>query len=378
MLEGPFGKSLTYGAIIGVLDDALRATYLRKAWHPWIDALAAGALGSLVARPRRSRRALLAGAAALAALPVGAFALLCASGAIVAVPTMLAILTAGVLTRAASDMLGRLQERVALAKDLELGRLVQALTVPERRAAAVGGWEYSVHHEPYGAMSGDWFQVWEAPPGSDAVAVIAAGDVVGKGPSAALITALIAGQWQEAARGWGATVEPTAYVAHLNRMIWTTFREQQYSTLNLAVLRESSIDLLAIGGPRWLRFTANASGDLIGTMVRTPMANPVGSRPSVADDVSPILTVEARPGDLFLCYTDGVLDSALARTKMLKEVERSRIAATRPDATETIVALLRKHGAGSALPDDATVVVVRRPLPAEKPSAVPIDQKNVA
>lgn len=104
---------------------------------------------------------------------------------------MLAILAVGSFMRIVRNSFESARDKLMLSRDLELGRAVQALLLPEHMEGETAtGWKYRVSFKPYGAMSGDWVKVYHTPSDAPkAFSVIAMGDVVGKVPGAALVTA---------------------------------------------------------------------------------------------------------------------------------------------------------------------------------------------
>ena len=62
----------------------------------------------------------------------------------------------GWFIRAGHHLLKTASSRASLAKDLEMGSLVQRLLLPDRFSGRIGKWNYKVVFRPHGAMSGDW------------------------------------------------------------------------------------------------------------------------------------------------------------------------------------------------------------------------------
>jgi hypothetical protein len=247
-------------------------------------------------------------------------------------------------------------ERVGLRKDLELGAAVQTLLFPQDRAGVFEGWRYQLVFRPYGAMSGDWYQYYKTPPGASApLAVLAIGDVVGKGSSAALATAMIAAVWASCSERWSAgDFDLQELVEALHRSLWRTYRGAQNSTLSLIVLRPESAELLTIGAPSWLDVRAN--GDV--TPIIVPAMDPLGMGVGERVPVTRIREGSAQKGSLLTAYSDGVMEGGRARMAFARALKRQ--GALPDDPFPVVEKTMTDIGAGSVLPDDFTLLMVQR------------------
>jgi hypothetical protein len=94
-------------------------------------------------------------------------------------------------------------ELTSINERLELARSVQQMLMPRALESRVGDFEYKVFFDPAEKMSGDWFNIWTDDDGELRLFI---GDVVGKGPSAALAVSVVASVFSECKRS-GATLE---------------------------------------------------------------------------------------------------------------------------------------------------------------------------
>jgi hypothetical protein len=240
-----------------------------------------------------------------------------------------------------------------LNKDLQLGRTVQDLLLADLRHGSIGPWDFEITWKPYGPMSGDWVQVFrnEAPRPGEPLGAIAIGDVVGKGPSAALNTAVIASVWKRL------TEAPESFTAErfareLDSLIKLTFRGQQNTTLSLAILYESEIHVTAFGAPHWLHLLTDGTAP----SVQVPRQNPLGLgklRPNISSTV-----LQPRPGELLVGYTDGVVDGARAMMEFRKIYKQAAEQGALDFAT--VLGILQGMTENHALPDDFTLLQIRR------------------
>lgn len=246
-----------------------------------------------------------------------------------------------------------LAEKVRLSRDLELGRTVQALILPDENKGRIGAYEYEVRQQPLGLMSGDWLQIYRKP--GTIEGVIAIGDVVGKGPSAALNTAAIACMWHAFCARWDKEeIDVTEFIATLDAAIRATFKGQQNTTLSLAHVAEERVTLFSYGAPNWMKVAGRKAADVL----LQPM-NPLGGMSSsVWQEPAPF---ELGMKDVLVAYSDGVLDGSRDRHQFVKAIRLE--AGTGPLPDGRVLELLQKvsaEGREKRLPDDATILVLKR------------------
>jgi hypothetical protein len=235
--------------------------------------------------------------------------------------------------------------RAELARELALGQAVQALLLPEAREGRLGAYRYRFRFAPYGPMSGDWFQL--VAPRPEAGGVLFVGDVVGKGASAALVTAAIAA---ELAR-LGAAADPSpaavqAWLAELGRVIGALFRGAQATTISVAVVRGEALWLAQIAAPRWVHF--HADGDV------EPLTFGGGAPLGLGAATPAAPTAFALPErHVLAAFTDGVPGA---------HQPRARLRDARGDGASLVERIDAAFTAGPADPrdDDATVLLLER------------------
>lgn len=247
--------------------------------------------------------------------------------------------------------------RAVMEKDLELGRAAQSTFIPAMREGALGSWRFDVRFEPFGPVSGDWVQVFVAPAGraDGLVGAFAIGDVVGKGVAAALNTAVIASVWSRHARVWEEGAAFSAEILEeLEGSIHGTFAGTQNSSIALALLYETHIEVCAAGTLPWALVLAN--GEV--TRLKAPPCDPLGLKPKRSRAI-PWRCVEVPSGATLVAFTDGVVDGSQAYTvfcRMLTSAGAKGMATT----FASIAATALSAGAASAVPDDKTIVMLRR------------------
>jgi PAS domain S-box-containing protein len=183
-------------------------------------------------------------------------------------------------------------ERTEVADSLQQGLLPPELP-------AMGNWSPAAHYQPAGeasAVGGDFYDVFRI----DGGWMLVVGDVAGRGPSAATLTALARYTLRTAGVLTG---DPQIALASLNR----TLRERDRLSLCSAcivVLSESphgaQADVLCAGHPP--PFVVR--GESVEQVGRSgPMLG------ALEVDDWPVETARLDPGDMLVLYTDGVIDA---------------------------------------------------------------------
>ncbi|HEX4805506.1 MAG TPA: SpoIIE family protein phosphatase [Conexibacter sp.] len=152
-------------------------------------------------------------------------------------------------------------------------------------------------------VGGDFYDVFEADGGWLAIL----GDVCGKGPQAAALTALARYTARAAALH---TSEPGEILAQLNEAMLRSATDHRFATAFLA-----RVETGAAGGGSGARVTCATAGHPEGLLLRAGGAvetvggpgHPLGIRPAPRFHRA---QAELRPGDTLLLYTDGLVDLA--------------------------------------------------------------------
>ena len=104
--------------------------------------------------------------------------------------TLLGIVTLAILAR---DLIRDRREKQRMAAELEAGRAVQQVLIPEE-IPTIPGFNIQSVYKPYGEVGGDFFQVLPVKSGNGVGGVLVIiGDVSGKGMPAAMTVSLLVG-----------------------------------------------------------------------------------------------------------------------------------------------------------------------------------------
>jgi sigma-B regulation protein RsbU (phosphoserine phosphatase) len=276
----------------------------------------------------------------------------------------------GELAESFNQMTGNLErllviekEKERLQTEIEIAREVQGQLYP-KEAPPTCGLRLTVRCDPARIVSGDYYDYQEIAAGKVAFAI---GDVAGKGISAALLMATL----QAALRAQITSYQPVrenecsrlpemdaaTLVSQLNKQIYAHTSPEKYATFFFALFDEKT---------RTLSYT-NA-GHLSPLLFRNGDVLPLDSNGTVVG-AFPFATYDEScitmgPGDLLVCYTDGITEPENAYGEMFGEerlIELVQKHARRDDheIVETVLEAVRSWTATPELHDDMTLLLAR-------------------
>ncbi len=353
-VDTPNGKVPSYFAVVSMMNAVLTRAFL---YQPLTVAaflaLAFPILLGLLTR-RRAQTALTVTGAATAVWIVVCLGALLTAGWIF--PCVEIVLAAGVgwLLRLAHHLTVTLGEKLALSREMDMGRAVQLLLLPRERRGRIGPFEYQVLYRPYWSMAGDWFQVFE----DKGRGVLAFGDGVGKGPSAALNTAVIAAAWASSREAWKlGPIDAPLFAKTVDNLVRTTFAGEQCTTLSVVVLEGSAVQVGACAAQRWLHVVEATKKVQI---LKHPKSDLLGLGQDSVSEPLILRPVELAEGDFLLGFTDGVLDGGAGIKRFANVVQDTRPDFDSPRLFDIIAQLATDSGRQDVLPDDVTLVMIRR------------------
>jgi serine phosphatase RsbU (regulator of sigma subunit) len=263
----------------------------------------------------------------------------------------------------------RAASRAALAREVELAATVQAELLPGRGphvhgdVTVVGSWR------PATRCGGDFWGAYPLPGGRVLVAI---GDVTGHGVAPAMVTAAALGACEVYVRRSGGRLDLAELMAALDVAVRRVGGGELAMTCFAAVLDPATRDLTYAScghtAPYLCRAPAGRGTEISALVGR---GNPLGAgMPSVPRVVHRSL----EPGDLVVCYTDGVIEAQDPAGQpfgdrrlqhLLKRLDRSRLVPM--SVHELVQAGVSAHRAGRPLGDDETVVVAQVAAPEAAP-----------
>jgi serine phosphatase RsbU (regulator of sigma subunit) len=262
------------------------------------------------------------------------------------------------------------QEKVylrALEREMEIGRQIQASFLPSQ-LPRLSGWEIAASFQAARQVAGDFYDVFPLQSGATLGLVI--GDVCDKGVGAALFMTLFRSLIRALAGfGDGGPGSPTTSEGRARQLTRTVLRTNTYITLNHAQANMFATLFFAILDP--------ATGDL--TYINAGQEPPLilhagGIKARLATTGVPVgLFAEVEyqagvarlePGEIFLGFSDGVIDAQDAsgerfgRERLHREAEEPSPSAR--SLLDRIQARLNLHVSDAEPFDDITMLALRR------------------
>jgi len=274
----------------------------------------------------------------------------------------------------------RLERDLAMAREVQLRLLPPAPPQPRRAeiaaaflpARSIGGDMYDFLD--YGAAGNALYKTSQR----KRIAIVL-GDVSGKAAPAALYAALVSGILRSLA---ARRLPPADLLAELNNQLQERKLDSQYVTMLMAVWNDETrtLQIANAGSVQPLYVTTsvtdtNSDGKLPaagpdcasggGFTVNTVQAEgfPLGLFPNAQYEE---LTIAARPGDLLVFFSDGIVDAENGEGEMFGTERLTAVLREHPSAcnsaqatVDAILAAVAAFQAGTAHFDDETLVVLR-------------------
>jgi serine phosphatase RsbU (regulator of sigma subunit)/pSer/pThr/pTyr-binding forkhead associated (FHA) protein len=240
-----------------------------------------------------------------------------------------------------------------MAQELERAAEIQNHLLPAD-GPPIPGYQVFGSSVPCRAVGGDYYDYIELPGGRYAIGL---GDVAGKGLPAALLMCSLHATLRALME---LDLPPAETMVRLNRLLARSIPANRFVTFFLGILDPARHALLYVNAGHNAPFLVRAAGGDAERLERT-------GRPLGLFEISPYEARETalRPGDLLVCYSDGVTEERNAEGEEFGE-ERLLALARRPESDsptaiiERVTAALGEHHTGSPPQDDITLVVLRR------------------
>ena len=240
-------------------------------------------------------------------------------------------------------------EKGRIDEELRMASQIQQALLPKARTRG-SFYDASGASIACRAIGGDFFEYIELPDGSFGFAL---GDVSGKGPAAALLTAMLQGIFSTQSF---APVEPAEMLTRVNRALLARGIEARFATIFFAILRADGRMVYCNAGQNPpLLFSAGGMRRLeTGGMI-------VGLFPHATYDQE---EVQLAAGDVLAVFSDGVSEALnTGGDEFGEERIRDAIAPNWLEPSDAVLqallASVREFAEGAAQHDDVTAMVVR-------------------
>ena len=232
--------------------------------------------------------------------------------------------------------------RMLLEGEVAGGREIQKVLVPDD-IPQIEGYSITGSYTPMLEVGGDFFQVI---PNDDGSAIVAIGDVSGKGIKAGMNVSMIVG----VLRAEAGTTSPAEMLGSLNRCLVGRMSGGFATGVVFRIDMDGTVTFANAG---------HLAPFLNGQEFPLEASLPLGL--IAYSDYSEI-TMQMQPGDILTLYTDGVLEATNPDTKEMFGFERmSKLFASRPSAVEAARAAI-----AFGQDDDVTVLIITRLMAGEE------------
>ncbi len=244
-------------------------------------------------------------------------------------------------------------EKARLEQEMRIAAEIQSALLP-KTSITKGFVDAAASTIPCRSIGGDFFDYADHASGGFAFTL---GDVAGKGPPAALLSALLQGMFSIEGQGADA---PSLVVSRINAALFRRGIESRFATLFFGIVATDGTLMYCNAGhnPPFV-----ISGD---TAIRLEDGGPVvGLLPGVPYAQG---TVQLKPGDRVVIFSDGVseaMDGAgdeFGDERLLAAIHAAHADNEEVDAprlVDDVIAAVRVFTAGAAQSDDITAMVVR-------------------
>jgi sigma-B regulation protein RsbU (phosphoserine phosphatase) len=237
-----------------------------------------------------------------------------------------------------------------LEQDLTMAREVQQHLLPPACPTLVNA-EVAAKFVPAYTLGGDIFDFLEYSGGRTALLV---GDVSGKGAPAALFAALVGGIIRSTAT---AEPMPSEMLTAINVALNERRIEARYVSVAYAIWddEERTMHLANSGQPRPIYCHGG----------RTEIVESTGLPLGLLEDAEyDEVTIHAKPGDVFVLFSDGIVDALNSKDeqfgrKRIEEVVAKSCDRSADEIVKAIFGAVKAHSNGVAVFDDETVVVLK-------------------
>jgi sigma-B regulation protein RsbU (phosphoserine phosphatase) len=252
------------------------------------------------------------------------------------------------------DHLSEVEQR-QLESELELSQEVQRALLPQQ-PPEIPGLQLAAFSRSAQILGGDTFDFLEYRDGAHAIAI---GDVAGHGVSAGLLMAGVQAALRTLVPD---SLTPDEVLGRVNRLFNHNIRFTTFVTFFLARLDAASRTLVysnAGHNPPLLYRSKHAGANDVNWL------GPTGAAIGLVEEFRPgLASLELRPGDTLLLYTDGVTEASDSKGQPFGE---DRLAIFVQDSTEftaqeltqRLWRVLQEFTGGGPLADDVTVVAVK-------------------
>jgi serine phosphatase RsbU (regulator of sigma subunit) len=235
-------------------------------------------------------------------------------------------------------------ERLKLEGYLSLGKTVQKLLLPPRLSDVFGDYKYTMYYNPSLKMAGDWLHIWHDKQGQLRIFM---GDVVGKGPSAAIPVASIITILHDCQE---LDLDAEQTFKRLNYKLIEIYKGLVTTTAQAVILsKDNQCQIYNAGSNGW--FLKNQDEAAAHIMRSTPLG--LMSDLKIASKQIEI----TRQKEILFSFTDGYIESSRELRSFKRKLDTVR---TNSLSVESLHQLLIDCQRNTEYRDDQTLLVIQR------------------
>ncbi len=239
-------------------------------------------------------------------------------------------------------------EKVRIEKELELTGAVQRLLIPKSTDLETDRFHLSYFFQTASQSGGDW--IWYQSEENGDLTILL-GDVVGHGPAAAMITAIVSGTYHALRE----TADTPVILERIDQVLKDMMKGEYWISLLVVRVLKDKIEVYNAGMPYFSFLKKGKAVEQIGI----PSCGPLGL------DVKPVKKTEIpfAKGDRFMVCTDGAFEFAhkngIFGERRLNKLFSSTAGLVLPEARNKIAQTVLSEIAGP-VPDDVALAIVEK------------------
>ena len=242
-------------------------------------------------------------------------------------------------------------------QELQDAQVVQQTLMPDVRRIARGPLQMCGVYRSATKLSGDW---WHYYPLDENRTMLVLADVVGHGIGSAVVGAMAYGCAAQMHQDHLSALRPEMLLSRLNQAIWSTTRGKFTMSCFAAIIDTKESQLTFASGAHAFPLLFRARDQQKPFIPLVAAGSPLGSGDTAKFSAN---TQPFTPGDLLICYTDGLIEAANATgdqfgdRRVRQTVQRSYTRNVE-EICELLLGEVSRFVGSAELEDDQTLVIV--------------------
>jgi sigma-B regulation protein RsbU (phosphoserine phosphatase) len=250
------------------------------------------------------------------------------------------------------------EHAIRVEQELQDAQVVQQTLMPDVRRIARGTLQLCGVYRSASKLSGDW---WHYYPLDEHRTLLVLADVVGHGIGSAVVGAMAYGCAAQMHQDLQSTLKPELLLQRLNQAIWSTTRGKFTMSCFAAIIDIKEGLLTFASGAQAFPLLFRARDQQKPFIPLVAPGSPLGSSEGAKFAAN---TQAFEPGDLLICYTDGLIEAANATgdqfgDKRVRQTVQRSYSRNVEEICEMLLGEVSRFVGSAELEDDQTLVVAR-------------------